>query len=364
MPRIIALQACRHGTGCSHLAANLAVLLMQAGHRVGLLDTDPRGGGIRTLFAVDAPEPADLSTYWWFQMPAASAPAPLDKQLYRYRGDRPTTPSGIYLPPAGGQLGLQSDQATVLKAYYDSSNVGDMVHHLSRDLHLSYIILDIQPEMTDDALMGLALADTTLLLMQLDTYDFQRAAVVIEVMQKLGTRKIWLVPSQVLPVLTAEAVQEKLETTYNRPVAGVLPLSEEMVRLASQGIFCLQHPDHVLSDAMRAIATQTILDTPTATRAASSSNGKWFQSRQRSLFALLEFPTLERHILTTVLRQGSVTLAELMQHHDEPADAIAAAIQQLLQQGWLTRDPDSDGLRFRDANASANPSPQRESPGD
>ncbi|NER84568.1 MAG: P-loop NTPase, partial [Leptolyngbya sp. SIO1D8] len=53
MARVIVLQACRHGIGCSHLVANLAVILMQRGYRVGLLDTDPRGGGIRTVLGLD-----------------------------------------------------------------------------------------------------------------------------------------------------------------------------------------------------------------------------------------------------------------------------------------------------------------------
>jgi len=62
---MIALQASRHGIGCSHLVANLAVILMHHGYRVGLLDTDAQVGGIRTLFGLDETSEKDLNAYWW-----------------------------------------------------------------------------------------------------------------------------------------------------------------------------------------------------------------------------------------------------------------------------------------------------------
>jgi septum site-determining protein MinD len=37
-------------------------------------------------------------------------------------------------------------------------------------------------------------------------------------------------------------------------VVGVLPLTDEMVRLASGGIFCLEFPDHPLAKQIHAIA--------------------------------------------------------------------------------------------------------------
>ena len=48
----------------------------------------------------------------------------------------------------------------------------------------------------------------------------------------------------------------KISATYDVPVAGVLPLSEDMVRLASGGVFCLDHPTHQVTDVLRQISTQ------------------------------------------------------------------------------------------------------------
>ena len=40
MSQVLAVNAFRRGTGATHVAANLAALLAQAGQRVGLLDAD------------------------------------------------------------------------------------------------------------------------------------------------------------------------------------------------------------------------------------------------------------------------------------------------------------------------------------
>ncbi|MBC8252395.1 MAG: hypothetical protein H8E35_00005 [Ardenticatenia bacterium] len=47
-----------------------------------------------------------------------------------------------------------------------------------------------------------------------------------------------------------------MEDTYSCEVAGVLPLSEDMVRLASTGIFCLRYPDRPFTQGLIAIANR------------------------------------------------------------------------------------------------------------
>jgi MinD-like ATPase involved in chromosome partitioning or flagellar assembly len=49
-----------------------------------------------------------------------------------------------------------------------------------------------------------------------------------------------------------------VETTYNVSVAGILPLSEEMVQLGSKGIFCLRYSEHPISQTMKGIAEQIV----------------------------------------------------------------------------------------------------------
>jgi len=253
MSRIIVLQACRHGVGCSHLVANLAVILMQRGYRVGILDTDPRVGGIRTLMGLDETQERNLEAYWWLS-PHPDSVKSLTSEFRRY-GHTPTaTESGIYLPPIGGKFTLDSPQFIALQKHYGEGRAPEILQALATDLRLDFLLIDNQPEMTDDNLMGLLIADITLLLLQLDSYDLQRTAVLLEVLRQLEVEKVWLVPSLVLPAIEAISVKRKLESTYHQPVAGILYLSEEMIRLASGGVFCLHHPTHELTRTMLAIA--------------------------------------------------------------------------------------------------------------
>ena len=50
MSKIISVHSFRGGTGKSNTTANLAVLLANAGKRVGVIDTDIQSPGIHVLF--------------------------------------------------------------------------------------------------------------------------------------------------------------------------------------------------------------------------------------------------------------------------------------------------------------------------
>jgi MinD-like ATPase involved in chromosome partitioning or flagellar assembly len=49
---------------------------------------------------------------------------------------------------------------------------------------------------------------------------------------------------------------KRVENTYKTPVAGILPVCEEMFELGSGGIFCLRYPNHSWTQKISAIAKQ------------------------------------------------------------------------------------------------------------
>lgn len=255
MARIIALQACRHGLGCSHLVANLAVLLMRQGYRVGLLDTDAKVGGIRTLFRLDKTRPSDRATYWWLSEGAQAHPV-LTADLCHYHQPYESQTAGIFLSPLGSYFAIDSPQFQVWQERYGQDKPFEVLQALGDELALDFWLIDNQPEMTDSDLLGLSLADIAIVLLQLDSFDLQRTAVLSEVIQHLQVPQTWLVPSLVLPTIEPTVVRHLLESTYHFPLAGILYLCEEMLGLASSGLFCLHYPDHLLTQTMRAIARQ------------------------------------------------------------------------------------------------------------
>ncbi|MGD1907813.1 MAG: MinD/ParA family protein [Leptolyngbyaceae cyanobacterium] len=340
MLRIIAFQACRHGTGCSHLVANLAVLLMQAGYRIGLLDTDPMGGGLRTLFNLENPPTVNIPHYWWLKANPDN-PQQLQSQTYPY-STTPPSQAGIYLPLETNP-GEISQQLAHLQTDYGVDTPSDALTHLSQAFKLDYLLLDTQPTLDDENLLSLALADTMVVLLQLDNYDFQRIAVLLGIIQKLEIQTTWLIPSQVLPMIDLEAITTKLTQTYQLPIGAILPLSEEMVGLASGGLFCLHYPQHDLTKVMMGLAQRL----SPAKSIAPTEGPPRQQRRGQVLMGVLDLPPLHRQILTTVIRQGSVSTADLIQQGFENSSTLLTTLGDLQDQGWLTQDADTQAWRYR-----------------
>jgi septum site-determining protein MinD len=59
-------------------------------------------------------------------------------------------------------------------------------------------------------------------------------------------------------VFNVDEVRKRVENTYQCPVAAVLPHSDEMMVLASSGIFTQTYPDHPLSIAMQRVAAELV----------------------------------------------------------------------------------------------------------
>jgi len=262
MARLIAFQACRHGIGCSHLVANLAVILMHGGYRVGLLDTDLQIGGMRSLFGLEASNSTDAVAYWWLQ-PNDHSPEVLKAERYLH-GESPRDASaGIYISSLAHYLTQGNAHRQALPQQYDLEKPYELLQQLGDELALDFWLIDNQPELTDENLMGLSLADSALILLQLDPYDLQRTAVLIEIIEQLEISRTWLVPSLVLPTIETRVIKHMLENTYDHPVAGILYLTDKLAELASRGLFCLHYPKHPLTQMMIAIARRLEQDTQT-----------------------------------------------------------------------------------------------------
>ena len=53
-------------------------------------------------------------------------------------------------------------------------------------------------------------------------------------------------------------VKARVEQTYRCEVAAVLPHSDEMMTLASAGIFVLRYPDHPITAALKQVVTKLV----------------------------------------------------------------------------------------------------------
>jgi MinD-like ATPase involved in chromosome partitioning or flagellar assembly len=57
-----------------------------------------------------------------------------------------------------------------------------------------------------------------------------------------------------------ESVKRKVERTYDCEVAAVLPHSDEMMVLASEGVFVVKFPDHPIAASLKKVAHSLLSD--------------------------------------------------------------------------------------------------------
>lgn len=256
MAKIISVHSFRGGTGKSNTTANLTALIAQTGKRVGVIDTDIQSPGIHVLFNLDEERmDKSLNDYLWGRCGIEEAAYDCTPTLKMGGGEVAVMSGGMYLIPSSIKAG---DIARVLREGYDVNLLTDGFREISKRLELDYLLIDTHPGLNEETLLSITLSDTLLIIMRPDQQDFQGTAVTVDVARKLDVPNLMLVVNKVLPRYDFAAVKRQVEETYGAPVAGVVPLSEDVVGLASGGIFALRFPDHLLTQCYREIAAKVM----------------------------------------------------------------------------------------------------------
>lgn len=244
MAKVISLHSFRGGTGKSNITANLATVLALAGERVGIVDTDIQSPGIHIIFGLDGDRvKRTLNDYLWGRgrvVDAAYDVSPEEVEQGR-----------IWLVPSSVKI---TDISRVLHEGYDARLLKDGFRDLIKDLSLDYLIIDTHPGLNEETLLSIAISHALVIIMRPDQQDFQGTSVTLEVARKLGVPDTFLVLNKVLPDVAPEAYRARLEAAYGTQVGAVLPLSAEIVRLASSGVFYLREPQHAFSRGIADLA--------------------------------------------------------------------------------------------------------------
>ncbi|MEM6823127.1 MAG: MinD/ParA family protein, partial [Verrucomicrobiota bacterium] len=112
--------------------------------------------------------------------------------------------------------------------------------------------------LSKETFLSIAISHVLLLILRPDKQDYQGTAVTVDVARKIKVNKMLLAVNKVHSQFDRAALKQKVEEIYAETVAGIFPLSEDMTLLASEGIFCLRHPDHPMSQEFRQVAQQII----------------------------------------------------------------------------------------------------------
>lgn len=248
MPKVVSVHSYRGGTGKSSFTANLATAVALQGNRVGVIDTDLPSPGIHNLFCLE-PEQTHktLNNYLWGE-------CPIEDTAYDMSANAKVDGLGkVFLIPSSVKA---DDIARILKDGYDVKLMNDGFRSLVKALQLDYLFIDTHPGLSKETFLSIAISHVLILLLRPDKQDYQGTAVTMDVARQLKVRKILLAINKAYDKLDRQVLKQKVEETYGETVAGVFPLSEDVVELASEGIFYTKNPEHLVSQEFLKVAQQ------------------------------------------------------------------------------------------------------------
>jgi MinD-like ATPase involved in chromosome partitioning or flagellar assembly len=248
MATIISVHSFRGGTGKSNTTANITALLGSQGYRVGVIDTDIQSPGIHVLFGLNEEHMRySLNDYLW-------GACEIEEAAYKVSdGLNPPISGAIFLIPSSIKAG---EIARVLRDGYDPGLLNDGFQRLIESLNLDVLMIDTHPGLNEETLLSIAISDALLIIMRPDQQDYQGTGVTVEVARKLDVPHLMLMVNKVPPAYDLAEVGRRVEAIYNCPVAAVIPHSDELMTLASAGIFALRYPDHPVTAAYRQVAAR------------------------------------------------------------------------------------------------------------
>lgn len=247
MTHIISIHSFRGGTGKSNTTANVATMLAGRGKRVAVVDTDLNSPGIHIPFQFDLEAPDlgfVLNHFLWGE-------CDIEEAAYDVTGNLGGDISGqVFLVPGSIRTG---DISRLLREGYDVGLLNEGFDDLIDALALDALLVDTHPGLSNETLLSIAITDTLLITLRPDHQDYQGTAVTVEVARKLQVPDMRLVINKMPEVYDFDQVRALVESKYRCPVAAVLPHADEMMTLASRGIFVLRYPDHTITREIGAL---------------------------------------------------------------------------------------------------------------
>lgn len=246
MSKIISIHSFRGGTGKSNTAANVSALLAKDGLRVGVVDTDIQSPGIHVLFGLEEHDIGhSLNEYLWGKCSIEDAAHDVTANL------GPNISGRVFLIPSSIKAG---EIARVLREGYDVGLLNEGFQELFEALALDVLLIDTHPGLNEETLLSIAISDALTIIMRPDQQDYQGTGVTVEVARKLNVPRMVIIVNKTPRVYDFNQVQQHVERRYNVDVAAVMPHSDELMALASGGVFSMKFPDHPVTDLYQQIA--------------------------------------------------------------------------------------------------------------
>jgi MinD-like ATPase involved in chromosome partitioning or flagellar assembly len=243
---IVSVHSFRGGTGKSNTTANIAAVFAQEGKRVGVVDGDIQSPGIHTLFGLSGDDVhGTLNDFLWHGRTIRDVALDVtDRQGEPLSGR-------IFLIPSSMQ---PTEITRVLREGYDARLLTEGFRALIGELALDVLVLDTHPGLNEETLLSLVISDALLIILRPDRQDYEGTGITARVAKELQVPRIEIMVNKAPASLDHAQIAAQVAAAYGCHVTAVLPHSDELMLLASEGLFVLRNPTHPLSDQYRQVA--------------------------------------------------------------------------------------------------------------
>jgi len=256
MVKIVSVHSFRGGTGKTNTTANLAAQAAMRGKRAAIVDTDIQSPGIHVLFGLDENRMGHtLNEYLRGECEIQAVAYPVGRNGEGGAGVRQLADKNLWLVPSSIN---GKEISKVVKNGYSVDILNRGFNRLGKELNLDYLFIDTHPGLNEETLLSIVISDALVLIMRPDQQDFQGTAVTVDIARGLDVPNLFIVVNKALVRYDFADMKSRIEKQYGAPVAGILPLTEDMADLASADIFSLRYPEHPWSKTLREIA-ETVL---------------------------------------------------------------------------------------------------------
>lgn len=246
MAKIISIHSFRGGTGKSNTTANLSAVLAQQGKRVCVIDTDIQSPGIHVLYGLDGENiTTSLNDFLWHGRAIEDVAIDVTPVAVQEKAGK------IYLIPSSIKPG---EISRVMREGYDARQLTEGFRRLLTQLKLDYLLIDTHPGLGEETLLSLVISNTLIIVLRPDQQDYEGTGVTVRIAQELKVPNILLLVNKAPASLEPAQLAEKVRQAYDCEVSAVLPHSDEMMELASRGLFSLEHPAHAITQKYREVA--------------------------------------------------------------------------------------------------------------
>lgn len=250
MSKIIAFHSFGRGVGKSILTANIAALLAAAGKRVGVVDINLQAPTVHIPFGINENQITNVLNDY------LAKKCDFEAAVYDVSACLPVNSTGkIFLVPSSTHM-LEINR--IIREGYELTSLHQGLEWLTEARRLDVLLLDVCAGLSEDTLLPIAISDVLVVVLRPDPQDFQGTAVTIEIAHRLNVSRILLVANMVTTAFSFPEVKAKVEQTYHCEVGAVLPYSEEVMTLATSGLFALRNPNHPLTCSLKSLA-ETII---------------------------------------------------------------------------------------------------------